>query len=158
MFGGCLQWLFWVMFSMAYEWYSGKDNRWNLTIPPWCVFVCVSVSFLHFFFVKSALDRAHTVLYLAQVTSRSTYEGGSHPPSPWCHLYLTFLCPLLCVQRSRTASPQCQRYKKNLKSPGSSPESHRSIKQNWHTTNSRQKGMPNFRQSFSWLSCTNFLL
>lgn len=41
---------------------SGKDNSWKLTIPP-CVFVCVSVLFLHFF-IKSALDRANTVLYL----------------------------------------------------------------------------------------------
>lgn len=91
---------------------SGKDNRWNLTIPPWCVFVCVSVSFLHFsffFFGKISTGQGtYCTLFSLTRLCLAQHKKKLIPLTP---PYLTFLCPLLTAPCSEemNCSPQCQR-------------------------------------------------
>lgn len=166
--GNCLVWL------MSG---SGKDNRWNLTIPPWCVFLCVSVSFLHLFcfvlllfvLVKSALDRAHTVLYLAcpgYVLLSIRRWIRSHPPDTTLpHLFVSTADGANNKRVFRGV--RLLLLSANEKSPGSSPESHWNqteltwpqTKPQLQTLNSDKKGCQTFAShSDSLVSCTDFLL
>lgn len=161
--GNCLLWL------MSG---SGKDSRWNLITPPRCVLVCVCVCvFLcrscTFFWVgggrgvkiSTGQGTYGTLLILHRLCLSQHKEGGK---DIYCLIspYLTFLCPLLAtpvskrVQRSRTASPQCQQ-------KGSSPESHRNG--TGPTTREKKLQQKEGCQMFtghwdSLVSCTNFLL
>lgn len=130
-FGNCLVWL------MSG---SGKDNRWNLTFPPWRVFVMFLhfFSFLFYFWGKISTGQITycTLFNLPRLclTQHKKVDKISHPSehhltSPFCVCMCMCVSVCvhcwwrhyqMCVQRSRTASPQCQR-----KSPGSSLESQR---------------------------------
>lgn len=94
-----------------------------------CVFLCRSCTF--FFCKISTGQGTYCTLFSPGYVSLNMRRWiRSHPPPltpPLPHLFVSHCWRRqqpTCVQRSRTASPQCQR-----KSPGSSPE----IKPNWHT-------------------------
>ena len=115
---------------------TAKSDNWKAPLVSW-LFTRLCYRFLHNYLLtpeKSSRDPRgefwppgwEPLLYLACPGCVSlNIKKVDKISSPWRHLYLTFLCPLLTaptnkqtrVQRSWTASsPQCQR-----KSPGSSP-------------------------------------
>lgn len=122
MFGGCLQWLFWVIVYYGLWVVAVRTVGEILPFPPRCVFVCVSVLFLHFFFsfnfgkLNTGQGRYCTLFSLPRLCI-AQHKKVDKISSPRHHLYLTFLCPVpaapitKCVQRSWTASPQCQQIK-----------------------------------------------
>lgn len=142
------------VYSMAYEWCSGKDNRWNLTIPPWCVLLCVSVC--TFFCCKISTGQGtYCTLFSPLLNVKKVDKISS--PLLWHHLYLTFLCPLLMApitNRSRTASsPQCQR----KKAQAALLESHRNQTELINSDLKRDAKRSPVTQTLLFY-CTNFLL
>lgn len=102
---------------------SGRDCRRKLTIPPSCVFVRVSVSFLHFSFVVKKINIAvgeHCTLFSPEprlcLAQNKKVDLISSPRATLPHLScLLLMAPIMrCVLRGRTVSPgrllcQCQR-------------------------------------------------